>query len=691
MHHADALRRKQTLPSFAVKAVMPDTAKQARNRFCTKSEEELDRCPPVATIPILPSAMSMSGTAAATATAVQHTSLERFRKSIQTGGDDSPKPLVQTQQPLPPTALPHPSLAAACRHPEQPNPAASNPLRRFLPSLKRPADCALPESDAEPSNKRVDATPEQAAPTASPAPQHPMDSCPADAGQRPHSEHATAMDIHASAEAVAISVHQESSSDQGTDSMLYLAVSDDHSLHHSGGSSEPRGISPSCAAAAGQAAAAAHNAPHQEHLTTSSVPTCSQHRPATSSHSLPPKSSCPSPSDHLAAAVAQPPQQQQNKQPEQQQQQQRQGSTTHTQDSAAGPATASPTAPSSSQSGTTCQAAVGVGEHPVLPPSFLHPPKFTAAAHSLASISPFDMLMPHRAVASASQAAVDALMLQARATKHKGDELKGKAQWKMGSLQMLVQSSLQFMEACDVMTRMPRSHERTSRIESLYGQTAELLHHTLKNIEVMHASELGKEALRILCERLCAICCMRQAAHAPNKYEDVARRIGAVIKDHGAQLAVAAAAAAGGQGATKQQQQQHGASAAAPKDSKPSHVSPDDSSHSSREVAAPVATGVSASTPPLPTAQQHLLLLPDLGQLQSKLLASSRQVSRYSELIRRSTNSFQVFIERKAVQEKQDAKLACMHMAVVCLDMGMMNGMTLISHATEAMKHITIL
>lgn len=76
----------------------------------------------------------------------------------------------------------------------------------------------------------------------------------------------------------------------------------------------------------------------------------------------------------------------------------------------------------------------------------------------------------------------------------------------------------------------------------MYGQTAELLHHTLKNIEVMHASELGKEALRILCERLCAICCMRQAAHAPNKYEDMARRIGAVIKDHGAQLAVAAAA-----------------------------------------------------------------------------------------------------------------------------------------------------
>lgn len=438
---------------------MPDTANQAGNRFSNKSAEEVDRCPPIATIPIPPSAIS--GTAATTATAVQHTSLERFRKSIQTGGDDSPKPLVQTHQPLPPTALPHPSLAAACRHPEQPIPATSNPLRRFLPNLKRPADCVIPESDAEPSNKRVAATPEQAVPTASPAPQHPMDSCPTDAGQKPHSEHATAMDTHASAEAVAILVHQESSSDQGTDSMLYLAVSDDHSLHHSGGSSEPQGISPSSAAAAAQAAAAAHTAPHQQHLTTSSIPTCSQHRPATSSHSLPPKSSCPSPGVHLAAAAAQPLQQQHNNLPGQQQQQQ--GSTTHTQDSAAGPATTSPTAPTSSQSGTTCQAAVGEGEHPVLPPSFLHPPKFTAAAHSLASISPFDMLMPHRAVASASQATVDALMLQARATKHKGDELKGKAQWKMGSLQMLVQSSLQFMEACDVMTRMPRSHERTNR------------------------------------------------------------------------------------------------------------------------------------------------------------------------------------------------------------------------------------
>lgn len=134
---------------------------------------------------------------------------------------------------------------------------------------------------------------------------------------------------------------------------------------------------------------------------------------------------------------------------------------------------------------------------------------------------------------------------------------------------------------------------------------------------------------------------------------------------------------------SQQQPQPRGAPAAAP-----THVSPDDSSHSSRDIAAPATAGTSASTPPLSAVQ---LQLPDLGQLQSRLLLAAKQVSRYAELIRRSTNSFQVFIERKAVQESQGAKLACMHMAVVCMDMGMMNGMTLINHATEAMHHIKVL
>lgn len=134
---------------------------------------------------------------------------------------------------------------------------------------------------------------------------------------------------------------------------------------------------------------------------------------------------------------------------------------------------------------------------------------------------------------------------------------------------------------------------------------------------------------------------------------------------------------------SQQQPQLRGAAAAAA----PAHVSPDDSSHSSRDIAA-TAAAASASTPPLSAVQ---LQLPDLGLLQSRLLASAKQVSRYADLIRRSTNSFQVFIERKAVQESQGAKLACMHMAVVCMDMGMMNGMTLINHATEAMHHIKVL
>jgi hypothetical protein len=79
---------------------------------------------------------------------------------------------------------------------------------------------------------------------------------------------------------------------------------------------------------------------------------------------------------------------------------------------------------------------------------------------------------------------------------------------------------------------------------------------------------------------------------------------------------------------------------------------------------------------------------PQLTDLQGRLLSAARQISRLSKMMRKSTNSFQAFIERQDVRQDQQAKMVCMHLAVLCLDMGMAPGEQVILHAKEAIKSL---
>ena len=57
----------------------------------------------------------------------------------------------------------------------------------------------------------------------------------------------------------------------------------------------------------------------------------------------------------------------------------------------------------------------------------------------------------------------------------------------------------------------------------LLVQTSDLLSHAITAVDSAHGSELSKKALRILLERLCAVCCMREGANQPHMLASLAQ------------------------------------------------------------------------------------------------------------------------------------------------------------------------
>lgn len=70
----------------------------------------------------------------------------------------------------------------------------------------------------------------------------------------------------------------------------------------------------------------------------------------------------------------------------------------------------------------------------------------------------------------------------------------------------------------------------------------------------------------------------------------------------------------------------------------------------------------------------------------SELLTYAKTTSKFSEYMKRSTKGLQDFMDRSDVQSDQQAKLMCMHLAAVCMDMGMTPGLRVIHHAREAVR-----
>ncbi|PNH07944.1 hypothetical protein TSOC_005569, partial [Tetrabaena socialis] len=331
--------------------------------------------------------------------------------------------------------------------------------------------------------------------------------------------------------------------------------------------------------------------------------------------------------------------------------------------------------------GVSVQTQTSQRDFPVLPTSFLELPSLGGTALSFNSIGPFDLQLETEQRPGVADGRVDAHIEEARRTKREGDALfsRNGRVWGIKSLSKYVSASLMFMEAAEAMQREPPKRDRQSshssqpsqRAAGLYKQTAELLVHTVSFADSVKVNGVGKEALRLLAERLCAVCLMRQALLSLASFKSCAGRAQEALREHSKQQAAQGAGTGGAAGAAAGPQP-------SPEDSTTSslHAAPGGPPTSA---AAAGAAGGSGGAP----AQG----LAGFGHEQvTELLSYARTTVRFSEYMRRSSKGFEALLERSDVRSDQQAKLVCMHLAAVCMDMGNAPGQRVIHHAREAVR-----
>mmetsp|Transcript_27522 Transcript_27522/g.70065 ORF Transcript_27522/g.70065 Transcript_27522/m.70065 type:complete len:548 (-) Transcript_27522:561-2204(-) len=296
---------------------------------------------------------------------------------------------------------------------------------------------------------------------------------------------------------------------------------------------------------------------------------------------------------------------------------------------------------------------------------------------------------------------IEEMMENAKKVKREGDaSRKGSHMlWTPHAVSLYLESSLLFMEACEAMLRQPRTSERINKAAMVLVQTAELLQFTIRACESMgKGAELVREVTRVLCERLAACCFIREASCQTHKYTDYAQRVGQLLSRGAPQAAAGTSTAAAAHAAPR---------AAAPVASAPAgkqaggkgvpgqQTSPNDSTTSSQEqlaMAQSRGSGAGPGTHARAVVPQNVNVAAELGPLQAKLLTSARQIVKYAELVKRSTNNFQTLLERPDVRHNPMAKLACLHMAALCMDLGMADGGEVLAHAfkvLECIRHLS--
>lgn len=86
--------------------------------------------------------------------------------------------------------------------------------------------------------------------------------------------------------------------------------------------------------------------------------------------------------------------------------------------------------------------------------------------------------------------------------------------------------------------------------------------------------------------------------------------------------------------------------------------------------------------------QPHVQPPQQLIELQGRLVQEAKKISRYGDLVRKSASGFQTFIEHASVRCSVDAQRLCMHLAALCMDMGMTPGACVLHHARGALEGI---
>lgn len=327
-----------------------------------------------------------------------------------------------------------------------------------------------------------------------------------------------------------------------------------------------------------------------------------------------------------------------------------------------------------------CQA----GHSVVLAPSCLDSSSCSFAAASMCSVSPFDFLLPSLARRSPEKVDDDfigSIMNKAKDAKYAADKQRGglAAPWTVEALCKYVQSAVMFMEACEYILRASKERSgrlvrlRAGTVPGLYGSTAKLLSYTAQAAETALGSDLSKDALRILTERLCAVCHMREAVHAPVRFTEAA--VKAQQLSHKFNQAHQSVAPLDGPS-------HHAGVACSLGESEGTRgqPSPNDSTNSSQDV----VIASSRAQHQTSATQQQVLHAESI----QRLIEQAKQVARFSDLIRRSSLGFQTFLERPDYRNSRKAKLVSMHIAVVSMDFGGIDGFRMLSHANKALSRI---
>ncbi|KAG1678305.1 hypothetical protein FOA52_013926 [Chlamydomonas sp. UWO 241] len=334
-----------------------------------------------------------------------------------------------------------------------------------------------------------------------------------------------------------------------------------------------------------------------------------------------------------------------------------------------------------------CQAGTGA----LVQPSTLHSlGGCSAAAAALYSIGPFDLLMPGHSrqhPTSVDEKYVHAHLDKARTLKHSADKARGStsAPWTVAALCTYVESAVTFMEACEYYARCStmKAAERVHRAAALYASTAQLLQYITKTCECAMGPDLGREALRVLSERLSVVCHMKEALHAGARLGDASAKA-AALASHITSVQVTGNVSSRPVGPSGASRHGGGGSGAPPHHGAAVVGSTDDSTNSSPAAGGHIGGGHAGSS----AAAQHAALPLPSGDTLTRLLDTARTVSRFSSLARRTTLGFQGFIERPDLRESQASKCASMHIAAVSFDCGMGDGFRTLAHARQAVASI---
>lgn len=242
-------------------------------------------------------------------------------------------------------------------------------------------------------------------------------------------------------------------------------------------------------------------------------------------------------------------------------------------------------------------------------------------------------------------------------TTHKG--------WSVPSLSCYARAAVLYMEvvdylaACDSNSALGLARTIPNLLSFIVGTVS----------SAKSNSELAKEALGILCEKLCSACNLRCFRWDADNLRHKCRTVNSKLQNLNVHMPKNAAIGLDARALDKSK-----LARTQPALKRVDHPSPDDSMNSCQEHAA---------------AHVHNVSIPDSLLHDSKaLLEPLKALTQTLEYFKVSTNSLQAFVEKADVKQSDFAKKVALHIYALGSDAGMYDTQLLVAHARQALDVI---